>query len=194
MSFIFYAAILLVLLGVFFIYTSLEVRKVGRREDAVAEEKTGSSSFDDLPSPVDEPAAPAVTGVVSEPAPAASAPADAGIVTDTASSDFNIVLYVDEKGVALSDNSAGILEEGGAYDGFTRIGEGVGQIGADALSVRIGRKFFRYDYHRVREVRLRDGVSVVYLKGDTRGNIFIAENLLFPRMLDESFSRYSQKG
>ena len=190
MSFIFYIAVLLVLLGVFFVYTSLEVRKVSQGEGGAVPRERGPLFDEDIPSPSTQP--PTVSSFVSEEVPSPPAPADT--VTDTRPSDFNVVLYVDEKGIVLPDSSAGILEESGAYDGFNRIGSGVAQVGSDALSVRIERKFFRFDYHRIREIRLREGVAVVYLKGDSRGNIFIAENVLFARVLDESFSRYSQKG
>lgn len=189
MSFILYIAVLLVLLGVFFIYTSLEVRRVG---SASAPQGKTPLFDEDIPAPAPETPAPSAAGFVPDEPHSASSPADTD--ADTRPSDFSVVLYVDEKGVVLPDSSAGVLEESGAYDGFTRIGSGVAQIGADALSVRIERKFFRFDYHRIREIRLREGVAVVYLKGDSRGNIFIAENVLFARELDESFSRYSQKG
>ena len=193
MSFIFYIAVLLVLLGVFFIYTSLEVRKVSQGEGAAPQGQ--SPLFDeDIPAPAADSPSPSISGFVSGEADSSPIPADTVTDTDTSSKDFNGVLYVDEKGIVLPDSSAGILEESGAYDGFSRIGSGVAQVGADALSVRIERKFFRFDYHRIREIRLREGVAVVYLKGDSRGNIFIAENVLFARVLDESFSRYSQKG
>ena len=188
MSFIFYIAVLLVLLGVFFVYTSLEVRKVG----GAAAPQGGEPLFDeDIPAPMTETPSPAVSSFVAEEVHSSS---PAVTDNDSSSKDFNVVLYVDEKGIVLPDSSAGILEENGAYDDFNRIGSGVAQVGSDALSVRIERKFFRFDYHRIREIRLREGVAVVYLKGDSRGNIFIAENVLFARVLDESFSRYSQKG
>ena len=185
MSFIFYIAILLVLLGFVFIYTSIEVRKTGTRE-------SGAASLPDEPAA--QPAfADSAESEVSEaetfPVPDPFDPEHASVPAE-----FSVVLYIDDKGVVLQDSSTGILEENGAYDEFTRVGSGTAVIGADALSVRIDKKLFRYDYHRIREIKLREGVSVVYLKGDSRGNIFIAENVLFARVLDETFSRHSRKG
>jgi hypothetical protein len=185
MSFIFYIAILLVLLGFIFIYTSVEVRRPASRGQGSAPASSGNE-------PHEEP----VPSVRIDPLPAEEDTVTAGSQAETAAapSEFNVVLYMDDKGVVLSDSSTGILEENGAYDEFTRIGGGTAVIGSDALSVRIDKKLFRYDYHRIREIKLREGVSVVYLKGDSRGNIFIAENVLFARVLDETFSRYSRKG
>ena len=136
MSFIFYIAVLLVLLGVFFVYTSLEVRKVG---GAAAPQDTSPLFDEDIPAPADEPSAPLAAGFVPEEVQSSPSPADTAADTDTRPADFNVVLYVDEKGIVLPDSSAGILEESGAYDGFNRIGSGVAQVGADALSVRIDR-------------------------------------------------------
>lgn len=196
MSFIFYIAVLLVLLGFVFIYTSLEIKKIST--GVSAKKGVRRDSFDDLPE-IDLPEEPAASSEISvrNPAPETAVLSDEEFQAEeppSAPSSFDIVLYSDEKGVSLFDSASGILEEKGAYDEFSRIGSGTAQIGADALSVKIGKKLFRYDYHRVREIRLRDGVAVLYLKGDSRGNIFIAENDLFAKVLDETFTRYTQKG
>ena len=193
MSFIVYIAVLLVILGFVFVYTSLEVKKVSSAAP-LGKEDCRDDDLPDVDLPVESPAT-SVSGFDTR-VPSAFMSADASPVEESPSvpSAYNIVLYSDEKGVSLFDSTSGILEEKGAYDEFTRIGSGTAQIGADALSVKIGKKFFRYDYHRVREIRLRDGVAVLYLKGDSRGNIFIAENDLFAKVLDETFTRYTQKG
>ena len=89
MTFIFYVAILLVLLGAFFIYTSLEVRKVVRREEVLpAVEKTVSSAADDLPFPAEDRETPEVAGLVPETEHSMTADA----VQDTSPADFNIDL------------------------------------------------------------------------------------------------------
>jgi hypothetical protein len=187
MTFILYAAVALVLLGSVFIYSSIEVRKVPSNLPI----HTFSDS-DDLPDidllteknslPGDSEFHPMLETSV------AAAPVSVSSIPDPLS--FSVVFYTDEKGQAMTD----VVSDNSAFDGFLRVGEGVAEIGSDAMNVRIGKKFFRFDFHRIRDVLPRGETAIVYFKGDIKGNIFIAENDRFVNVLIEQFSLYSQKG
>ncbi|MGL4368780.1 MAG: hypothetical protein ACRCUT_03795 [Spirochaetota bacterium] len=187
MTFILYIAIILVLLGFVFIYTSVEVRKAPFRTEAASAGKDEDLPDIDLGSSASFPDLSLVAqSVLTEP----GKPAETEFLPDQAV--FPVVLYVDEKGGVTLEGGA--LSDASGYGSFARVGAGTGEVLSDALTVRIDKKLFRYDFFRVREITAKGDCAALFLQGDSRSNIFIAENDLFAKVLSDRFTSYMNKG
>jgi len=180
--YILYISIILVVLGFVFILTSVEKRKtaVNVQDDEpqfvdVRDNVSGAGS----PLPVtrkgdSEPVSVTTTNSTVSEQPAINA-----------SEVYEVVIYNDESGITIEH---GVIDPS-TLKNLSREGRGTADVTSDAVTVRIEKKLFRFDYYRLDRVTGQKDCVVLSVKGAKSAFIMISENSGF---FDKVFSEFSR--
>jgi hypothetical protein len=180
--FILYISIILVVLGFIFILTSVERRKapVSAADEepqlvSVKETDPGEGSY--------------VQPLPKEPAdtvPEASGSSAPGKNVEDNGQMFEVVIYNDESGITLEN---GVIDPS-TLKNLSREGRGTADVTSEAVTVRIEKKLFRFDYYRLDRVGGRNDCVVLSVKGAKSSFIMISENPGFYDKVNSEFSRF----
>ncbi|MBN2041418.1 MAG: hypothetical protein JW864_15360 [Spirochaetes bacterium] len=95
---------------------------------------------------------------------------DISIITD-------VSLYEDASNIIDYENNDSILDPGlREYEKIKRIGEGSIELLKNGINFRTGKKLFRFDYHRVSDVKKGKNYFVLQMKGSNKNRIFVFKN------------------
>jgi hypothetical protein len=178
---ILYISILLAVLGFIFIITSVEKKKASevRTQPYPKERLSTPVVYTEEDSPAEKtyeqvrmsvPSTPmAVTTLHNE---------EAGI--------YEVILYSDESGVSLDKGTV----DASNLKNLSREGRGVAEITRDAVTVRIEKKLFRFDYYRLDRVAGQNECVVLSLKGSKGASIMISENPLFFNRVNSEYLQF----
>jgi hypothetical protein len=178
---ILYISILLVVLGFIFILTSVEKKKVSETRSSsytkdriskpvvyTEEESSDEKMFEQVRMSV--PSAPVATTTLHN--------EEAGI--------YEVILYSDESGVSLDKGTV----DASNLKNLSREGRGIAEITRDAVTVRIEKKLFRFDYYRLDRVAGQNECVVLSLKGSKGASIMISENPLFFNRVNSEYLQF----
>ncbi len=86
------------------------------------------------------------------------------------------ILYEDKSGVIDFNHGSGDgIPEIEEYKNIQRIGRGALIVEKGGISFTVGRKLYRYDFHRVRDVKAGDKYLALFLQGSEAVKLFIFE-------------------
>ena len=95
---------------------------------------------------------------------------DVSIISD-------VLLYEDSSDIIDYENNNSIIDPGlSEYKKIKRIGEGTIELLKDGINFRTGKKLFRFDYHRVNDVKKGNNYFVLQMKGSNINRIFVFKN------------------
>ena len=95
---------------------------------------------------------------------------DVSIITD-------VSLYEDASNIIDYENNDSIIDPGlSEYEKIKRIGEGSIELLKSGINFRTGKKLFRFDYHRVSDVKKGKNYFVLQMKGSNKNRIFVFKN------------------
>jgi hypothetical protein len=84
------------------------------------------------------------------------------------------VLYEDSSHVIDYNNETGVIDSGlEGYNNIKRIGSGELAVEKGGISFSIGKKLYRYDFHRVRDIKTGDKHLALFLHGSDAVKLFI---------------------
>jgi hypothetical protein len=87
------------------------------------------------------------------------------------------VLYEDGSGVIDFNNGAGpIISNIEEYKNIKRIGSGSLTVEKGGLSFSMGKKLYRYDFHRVRDIKTGENHLALFLNGSDAVKLFIFDD------------------
>lgn len=94
-----------------------------------------------------------------------------------AEDEYYAVLYEDSSSIFDYDNNTSIIDSTlNEYKKINRVGRGKIELMKDGLNFNIERKFFRFDFHRIEDIKYGDNFFSLFLKGSDVVRLFLFEN------------------
>lgn len=181
--YILYISIVLVVLGFVFILTSVEKTKktVILKDDEPEYVPVRETSKDSAVQ------TPADATTQSEPVSMMKDNAAASDQTVPASGEmYEVVVYNDESGITVDHGEI----DPSTLKNLSREGRGTADVTSDAVTVRIEKKLFRFDYYRLDRVSGQNDCVVLSVKGARSAFIMISEQSGFYDKVFSEFSRF----
>lgn len=179
MMIIVYLAAVLIIVGILFIFTSVEKRTVPIQNEADFDSK----NFPE-PDSIDLPLKSDVSALTETELPPIKKNEPEGF--------YSVVVYKDENGVssgAEADADNGNL----SLQSVTRIGHGVAEILDGSIILRIEKKLFRYDFYRIDSLIKKGQALIVTSKGVKGCDIIYSEDNTFFQEAIDKYNRYESK-
>jgi hypothetical protein len=119
--------------------------------------------------------------------PEVEAPREEGALADTMA-----VLYEDASNLVDYDNETNVIDPTfREYQKLKRVGRGKIEIARDGLNFYVDRKFFRFDFHRLKDIKAGGNFAALSLKGNDVVRLFLFEgNTRVPLELKQGFRDY----
>lgn len=102
------------------------------------------------------------------------------------------VLYEDASNLVDYDNETNVIDPTfREYQKLKRVGRGKIEIARDGLNFYVDRKFFRFDFHRLKDIKAGGNFAALSLKGNDVVRLFLFEgNTRVPLELKQGFRDY----
>jgi len=125
-------------------------------------------------------------GGASEPMPEG---VQAGSSADSAADDYGAVLFEDGSGAV--DYERGGIDESLVQNlnRIKRIGSGTIQLDQSGLNFYSDKKLFRYDFHRIQDLKAGKKTVALFLKGGDNVKFFILNNPDLPAVILSSYKK-----
>jgi|GEM_PF-3381779 len=187
---ILYLAILVVIVGVIFVITSVEVVRPGGKSAKSKNTVYSMPDFEDKDLPGFE--------------DMDNRSFERDVQVDTGrteiqqrknildGSSFEVVLYNDENGISMDENR-NILTDLSSIKNVVRVGRGIAEVGSDGITVRIEKTLYRFDYYRLEKVVSRENHAILSIVGASGAHIIVSDDGLFPKSLQNSYSSFQGK-
>jgi len=102
-----------------------------------------------------------------------------------------VVFFEDSSSVIDYDRSSGSIDPSlEEYGKIRRIGEGRLTVEGEGLNFYIGRKFYRYDFHIIREIKTGENFMAVFISGSDSVKLFLMGSREFINAADIKFREY----
>jgi len=104
----------------------------------------------------------------------------------------NVVLYEDESGIIDYSSGTSVIDPTlEKYQQIKRIGSGRFSVAQQGINYHIEKKFFRFDFHRIQDLRFGDNYIALNIRGSSPVRLFLFQDGEgFIRDVDELFSKY----
>lgn len=192
---ILYLALIVVIIGVIFVITSVEVVRPGRKS-SVKERMTGLTADKDIyrtPDHIVNDIVPEEYNLpevdLSDDHDVADVKAGKDLLSDTS---FEVILYTDEHGVAM-DSGVQFNSDFASLKNIVRVGRGIAEISPDGITIRIEKTLYRFDFYRLEKIVSRDNHAVLSIAGASGSHIIVSENGDFPEKLQKSYTIFQGK-
>ena len=159
--YILYISIILVVLGFVFILTSVEKKRVVVNDDDALYVPPVEPLQEINLSDTDYPQRSSIA--------AEKADESVNIEKPPADDIFEIVIYNDESGVALANGNV----DASTLKNLSREGRGTADVTKDAVTVRIEKKLFRFDFHQVANIKCGSNYIALFLKKSKSSRLFV---------------------
>lgn len=192
---ILYLALIVVIIGVIFVITSVEVVRPGRKS-SVKDRMTGLTADKDNNRTPDH----SISSNVSEEynLPEVDLSDDHDVADEKAGKDllndtsFEVILYTDEHGVSM-DSGVQFNSDFASLKNIVRVGRGIAEISPDGITIRIEKTLYRFDFYRLEKIISRDNHAVLSIAGASGSHIIVSENSDFPEKLQKSYTIFQGK-
>lgn len=192
---ILYLALIVVIIGVIFVITSVEVVRPGRKS-SVKDRMTELTADKDNNRTPDH----SISSNVSEEynLPEVDLSDDHDVADEKAGKDllndtsFEVILYTDEHGVSM-DSGVQFNSDFASLKNIVRIGRGIAEISPDGITIRIEKTLYRFDFYRLEKIISRDNHAVLSIAGASGSHIIVSENSDFPEKLQKSYTIFQGK-
>ncbi|HEY1407023.1 MAG TPA: hypothetical protein VF857_10475 [Spirochaetota bacterium] len=105
---------------------------------------------------------------------------------------FDVVLYNDENGISLSGDGLS-ADDAFSLKNVIRVGKGIIEIGPDGITLRIEKTLFRFDYYRLDRLIPRDFFVILAIQGSKSAHIIVSEDSLFSKKVLDAYSLFQGK-
>lgn len=192
---ILYLALIVVIIGVIFVITSVEVVRPGRKS-SVKERMTGLTADKDIyrtPDHIVNDIVPEEYNLpevdLSDDHDVADVKAGKDLLSDTS---FEVILYTDEHGVSM-DSGVQFNSDFASLKNIVRVGRGIAEISPDGITIRIEKTLYRFDFYRLEKIISRDNHAILSIAGASGSHIIVSENGDFPEKLQKSYTIFQGK-
>ena len=192
---ILYLALIVVIIGVIFVITSVEVVRPGRKS-SVKERMTGLTADKDIyrtPDHIVNDIVPEEYNLpevdLSDDHDVADVKAGKDLLSDTS---FEVILYNDEHGVSM-DSGVQFNSDFASLKNIVRVGRGIAEISPDGITIRIEKTLYRFDFYRLEKIISRDNHAILSIAGASGSHIIVSENGDFPEKLQKSYTIFQGK-
>jgi hypothetical protein len=91
---------------------------------------------------------------------------------------YHATLYEDSSNIIDYDKSENRIDPTlKEYRNIKRVGKGDIELSKEGINFYVGKKFFRFDYYRIRDLRIGEKFIAVFLKGSNIVRVFIFDKI-----------------
>lgn len=108
---------------------------------------------------------------------------------------FQATLYEDSSNIIDYERSENRIDPTlKEYRNIKRMGKGDIELAKDGINFYIGKKFFRFDYHRIRDLKIGERFIALFLKGSDVVRVFVFErDSLIQSNIKRSYQDYLRR-
>lgn len=184
MVLILYLGIVLVLMGVIFVVTSVEIVKKPAGRSVVVQKNEHRVTA--APSGTEESS---VRENYDEPGIELPENSERSVVLEK---DFyEIVMYNDDSG-SLNNGIETDKVDPVNIKNINRIGRGIAELGDDGVNIRIDKNLYRFDYYRLDNLDINQNYAVFGIMNMKTRHVVIADDDQFPEILMSKYKKFKE--